>query len=37
MDKMLQNNVIEPSESPMWRAPVCLVTKKDGFVETSEN
>lgn len=26
---MLQNNVIEPSESP-WRTPVCLVTKKDG-------
>lgn len=30
MDKMLQNNVIEPSESPTCRAPVCLVTKKDG-------
>lgn len=29
LDKMLQKNVIEPSESP-WRAPVCLVTKKDG-------
>lgn len=29
LDKILQNNVIEPSESP-WRAPVCLVAKKDG-------
>lgn len=29
LDKILQNSVIEPSESP-WRAPVCLVAKKDG-------
>ncbi|MES9879438.1 MAG: reverse transcriptase domain-containing protein, partial [Sedimenticola sp.] len=29
LDKMLQNNIIEPSSSP-WSAPICLVKKKDG-------
>ena len=29
LDKMLENRVIEPSDSP-WRAPLCSVTKKDG-------
>ena len=29
VDKMLKNNVIEPSSSP-WSSPIVLVTKKDG-------
>ncbi|MEW8547985.1 MAG: retropepsin-like aspartic protease/reverse transcriptase, partial [Candidatus Thiodiazotropha sp.] len=29
LDKMLSQNVIEPSDSP-WSAPICLVKKSDG-------
>lgn len=29
LDKMLRDNIIEPSESP-WSSHICLVTKKDG-------
>ena len=31
IDKMLENNVIEPSNSP-WSSPIVLVKKKDGSV-----
>ena len=29
LDKMLEQNVVEPSDSP-WSAPICLVKKSDG-------
>ncbi|MCG7869005.1 MAG: retroviral-like aspartic protease family protein, partial [Candidatus Thiodiazotropha taylori] len=29
LDRMLENDVIEPSSSP-WNSPICLVTKPDG-------
>lgn len=29
LDKMLKDNIIEPSDSP-WSSHICLVTKKDG-------
>jgi hypothetical protein len=29
LKKMLQENIIEPSDSP-WSSNICLVTKKDG-------
>lgn len=31
LDKMLQNDIIEPSTSP-WSSPILLVTKKDGSI-----
>ena len=31
LDKMLQQDIIEPSESP-WSSPILLVTKKDGSI-----
>ena len=33
LEKMLENDVIEPSESP-WSSPLVLVKKKDGSVRT---